>query len=423
MFHYGRHGGGMTRDADILIVGGGFAGLSCFRSIDRHRRSVTLLSDRNHFLFTPLLPLAATGVVEVRSIVEPLWSFQKNRGEIVIGRVADIDAVKREVSIESDLQEPQKIRYRVLVLAIGAVTSTYGIPGVEQHCFFFKEMKHARALRERILAQFERAMDLTGTTRKRALCFAVVGGGSTGVELACEIHDLIEEDLKKEFPDLAKEADVQVIEGRNAILTEFGQTLAHYAARKLRQKRIHVQTGTPAREVREHQVVLDGGQIVEAETIIWTAGIGPSPFLTQLAGRWGIELERGRIPVNRHLAVGGNYPEVYAIGDCASFKGPSGHVLPPTAQVAMKEGIFLGKQLSNGGNANFSFRSMGMLASLGTGSAIADVGLLQFKGRLAWWFWKAAYLTRLVSLRNKATVAFDWLKIRLFGRNTARIDF
>jgi len=111
------------------------------------------------------------------------------------------------------------------------------------------------------------------------------------------------------------------------------------------------------------------------------------------------------------------------IGDCASFKDPSGHVLPPTAQVAMKQGIFLGKQLSNGGHADLSFRSMGMLASLGTGSAIADLGFFQFKGRLAWWFWKAAYLTRLVSLRNKATVAFDWLKIRLFGRNTARIDF
>ena len=235
----------MVRDTDILIVGGGFAGLSCFRYVDRQRRSVTLLSDRNHFLFTPLLPLAATGAVEIRSIVEPLWSFQKRQGEIVIGRVADIDAVQRVVSIESNLQHPQKISYRVLVLAIGAVTNTYGIPGVEQHCFFFKEMKHAQALRERILAQFERAMDLDGTTRKRALCFAVVGGGSTGVELACEIHDLIEEDLKKEFPDLAKESDVQVIEGRNAILTEFGQTLALYAARKLRQKRIHVQTVHP----------------------------------------------------------------------------------------------------------------------------------------------------------------------------------
>jgi NADH dehydrogenase FAD-containing subunit len=413
----------MTRNADILIVGGGFAGLSCFRSVDRRRRSVTLLSDRNHFLFTPLLPLAATGAVEVRSIVEPLWSFQKSPGEIVIGRVADIDSVKREVLIESDPQDPLKIRYRVLVLAIGAVTSTYGIPGVEQHCLYFKQMKHARVLRERILAQFERAMDLTGAARKRALCFAVVGGGATGVELACEIHDLIEEDLKREFPDLAKESDVQVIEGRNAILTEFGQTLAHYAARKLKQKRIHVQTGIPAREVRDHQVVLDNGQIVEAETIIWTAGIGPSPFLKQLAGRWGVELERGRIPVNGRFAVGGKYPEVYAIGDCASFKDPGGHALPPTAQVAMKEGIFLGKQLSHGGHADFSFRSMGMLASLGSGSAIADLGFLQFKGRLAWWFWKAAYLTRLVSLRNKATVAFDWLKIRLFGRNTARIDY
>src|SRR6267142_137586 len=162
MLHYGRHSGGMIRDTDILIVGGGFAGLSCFRSVDRRRWSVTLLSDRNHFLFTPLLPLAATGAVEVRSIVEPLWSFQKGQGEIVIGRVVDLDPVTKKVTVESEVGQRQEIGYQVLVLAAGATVATYGIPGVEEHCHFFREMKDARALREKILAQFERAMQLDG---------------------------------------------------------------------------------------------------------------------------------------------------------------------------------------------------------------------------------------------------------------------
>src|ERR1043166_108443 len=160
------------RRADILIIGGGFAGLSCFRAIDRARRNVTLLSDRNHFLFTPLLPLAATGAVEVRSIVEPLWSFQKSQGEIVIGRVVDLDPAAKKVTVESDDEQRQEIAYQVVVLAAGVTVPTYGIPGVEEHCHFFREMKDARALREKILAQFERAMQLDGDGRARASRFA-----------------------------------------------------------------------------------------------------------------------------------------------------------------------------------------------------------------------------------------------------------
>ena len=413
----------MAQSVDILIIGGGFAGLSCFRAIDRTRRKVNLLSNRNHFLFTPLLPLAATGAVEVRSIVEPLWSFQKNPGEIIIGHAVDLDPAARKLIVETADSPKREVSYRTLVLTIGAVTATYDIPGVEEHCHFFREMKDARALRESILAQFERATQLEGEARAKALRFVVVGGGATGVELACEINDLIEEDLKRGFPDLAKASEVRIIEAQKEILTGFDRTLAHYAEGRLRQKKIRLQTAAAVQSVHKHQVTLKDGQAVDTETIIWTAGIGPSSFLKYVADRVGVKLENGRLPVDKTLAVGDPHLEVYAIGDCASFRDPLGRVLPATAQVAMKQGVFLGRQLSTGGKAGFTFRTMGMLASLGTGSAIADLGFLRFKGRLAWWFWKAAYLTRLVSLRNKTTVAFDWFKVRFFGRNTARIEF
>src|SRR5690242_19719702 len=125
----------MVQCTDILIVGGGFAGLSCFRSVHRRRRKVSLLTQRNHFLFSPLLPLAATGSVEVRSIVEPLWSFQKRQGEIIIGRAVDIDLEKRRLTVEFERNHKGEIEFKTLVLALGAITATHGVPGVEEHCF------------------------------------------------------------------------------------------------------------------------------------------------------------------------------------------------------------------------------------------------------------------------------------------------
>jgi len=202
--------------------------------------------------------------------------------------------------------------------------------------------------------------------------------------------------------------------------------LACYAQCKLKQKGINLRLNSPVKRLERNTVILNEGMPVEAETIIWSAGNGPHPFTGMVWERLGIHSEKGfRFPVDECLRIKSKHSGIYAIGDCSSLNDKRQRLLPATAQVAMKEGAYLAKSLSQSDLKDptpFHYASMGMLASLGSGSAIADLGSLQFKGVLAWWFWKAAYLTRLVSLRNKVSVFFDWIKVRLFGRNTSRID-
>lgn len=412
------------RKTDILIIGSGFAGLSCLKSIKRDKRQVTLLTNRNHFLFSPLLPQATAGTVEVRSIVEPIYSFAKTKDEILIGEAEDIDPTARTVQVKLDRDYHTHIQFNSLVVAIGAETATFGIPGVKEFTLFMREMKDARKLREQVLERFERAAFLPTKERKNALVFAIVGAGATGIEVACEIHDLIHLDLIHVYPELVQESTIQIIEGMKEILPAFDRTLAEYAKNQIKEKGILLRTECRVQTVEENKLILATGETIEADTIIWAAGNGPQAFTLKLAEKIHIELERGRIPVDKSLGIKSPYSDFYAIGDCSAAKDKKGNPLPAAAQVAMRQGIFLAKAL-NDRNASriFNYESMGMLASLGSGKAIADLGAFQFKGIFAWWFWKAAYLTKLVSWRNKVSVAVDWLKVKLFGRNTARIDF
>jgi len=415
----------MALESDILIIGGGFAGFSLFRQIDRRKRQVRLLTDRNHFLFTPLLPLAAVGSVEVRSIVESVHLFEKKKGEVIIGKAVDLLPAEKKVVVEYSEGRKEEISYKELVIASGSITATFNIPGVYEHTYFVKEMRDARRLREKILYQFDRANSLQGEERKAALTFAVVGAGATGVETACEIDDLVQEDLVKYYPELARGSRIVIIEAAKEILTVFDRTLAAYASLKMKQKGIEVRTETPVKAIEKNKLVLGTGDTLAAETIIWATGNGPSAFILKAAERMQIKLARGgRISVKETLLVDGPVESIFTIGDCSAALDQKGQVLPATAQVAMKQGVYLGKYFSGKKQKPFYFKSMGMLASLGSKTAIADLGgNVRFKGMLAWWFWKAAYLTRLVSMRNRVSVAFDWMKVRMFGRNTARIDY
>lgn len=416
----------MNPTLKVVIIGGGFAGLSCFMKLDRSRCSVRLITQRNHFLFTPLLPLAATGVVEVRSIIEPLRSFQKKPDEVQVAEIIQIDVAGNRVVARNENGSISWSPYDFLVLAHGATTADYGIPGVKEHSVFLKEMKDARLLREKILFQFDKASQMQDEAQVRtALNFLIVGGGPTGVETAFEIEDLISKDLRREFPQLWEKASVQIFEAGKEILTVFDKTLVQYAQKRLQQKKILLHLNTAVKKVEKGRIALASGETIEGETVLWAVGNTAHPLTHSFAQQNNFTLgPQGRLMTDSHLKVQGA-PFLYAIGDCAVTLDKNGRPLPATAQVAMKQGYYVADLLSgrNQKNKAFHFHSMGMLASLGSGSAIADLGDIHFKGLFAWWFWRAAYLTRLVSFRNKVSVAMDWIKVRLFGRNTSRVEF
>lgn len=405
----------------LVILGTGFAAFSLLHHLDLRRYDVSVVSPRNHFLFTPLLPSTTVGTLEFRSIIEPIRALQR-RGPIRFYQATccGIDVETRLLTCEGCFDgERFLISYNRLVIAVGAVSKTFNIPGVKEHALFLKELSDARAIRQRIIENFERASTplVSEEERRRLLHFVVVGGGPTGVEFAAELHDFIEDDLRTAFPDLAHDVRITLLEASKGILNMFDQKLGEYTLRRFQRARIDVRTGTLVQEVHARGVRLADGAAVDAGLVVWSTGIGP----TELVQALPFPKDRGgRIVTDAYFAVD---PErsIFAIGDCATRAGSE---LPATAQVAQQEGEYLAKLLNRRARQKpqreFKYRHMGMLAYIGGRRALADTQYVKGHGFATWLFWRSAYLTKLVSIKNKTLVIFDWLKTSLFGRDISR---
>ncbi len=409
-----------TQDPPRLVVlGCGFAGYSLLYNLRKDRWDATLISPRNYFLFTPLLPSAATGTVEFRSILEP--ARRRLRGvRVVEGYAETVDWRQRQVACSGAVSgESFSVAYDVLVIAAGAAVADYGIPGVVEHAVSLASVEDARAVRRGILEQFARAAipGLTDEQIRQRLTFVVCGGGPTGVEAAAEIHDLIHEELSESYPELARFSRVVLIEALGRLLTSFDEALAEYTLAHFGREGIEVRTSAKVEAVEKDRVLLQGGEVLPCGLVLWAGGNDPVPFVRSL----GEPLSpRGRLIVDPLLRLAA-HPEVYALGDCAAVGEPP---LPATAQVAQQQGKYLARtldRLRRGRPAEpFRFKASGMLAYIGGGEALADLPQVKWSGRGAWLFWRSVYLTKLVSLANKAKVLFDWIKARLFGRDLSR---
>ena len=403
----------------LVVVGCGFAGFSLLRSLPRGRFDATLISPRNYFLFTPLLPSAATGTVELRSIVEPARR-RLREVRVIEGRAESVDWEGRAVHGRAAVGEERfEIPFDHLVVAAGAEVATFGVPGIAEHAVPFASVEDAREVRRRILEQFARAA-VPGTATEEidaALCFVVCGGGPTGVEVAAEIDDLIGAELRRAFPELAGRARVVLVEAGPRLLASFDGALADYAARHFRREGIELRMDSPVRALAAGELELASGERLRCGLVVWAAGTRPASFVRTL----GVPLdERGRVVADATFRVAAR-PGLWALGDCAAVGDPP---LPATAQVAQQQGAHLARVLAavDRGRAPrpFRFRSFGMLAYIGHHEALADLPGVKWSGRGAWLFWRSVYLTKLVSLANKAKVLFDWVKARLFGRDLAR---
>ncbi|HEX3126669.1 MAG TPA: FAD-dependent oxidoreductase [Thermoanaerobaculia bacterium] len=405
----------MASPPKLLVLGSGFGGFSLLSRLDPRGWETTLLSPRNYFLFTPLLPSAASGSVEFRSILEP--TRRRLRGVRVIEGLAEsVDWDGRQVCCVGAVGgERFTLPYDYLVIAVGAAVGDYGVLGVKEHALKLASVEDARAVRRGVLDQFARAEvpGLTPEELRQRLTFVVCGGGPTGVEIAAEIDDLIDEELKASYPELVPQARVVLVEALGRLLTSFDEALSDYTKRHFLHSGIEVRTGAKVKAIEPGRVVLENGEAIPCGLVLWAGGNTPVSFVASLGSA-------RRLPVDEYLRLPG-HENVFALGDCAAMGNPP---LPATAQVAQQQGAYLAKALTRlrrGQPAEpFRFKASGMLAYIGAGEALADLPQVKWSGRGAWLFWRSVYLTKLVSPANKIKVLFDWIKARLFGRDLSR---
>ena len=403
----------------LVILGTGFGAFSIIKQIDTRLFDVAVVSPRNHFLFTPLLASTTVGTIEFRSIIEPVRSA---RPEISYyhAHCQGIDTKKRTIRCKGVLENRSfSLPYDYLVISVGGVSSTYNVPGVREYALFIKDLADARNIRQRIIECLERASqpNIKPGERKRLLHFVVVGGGPTGVELLAEMHDFVIDDLKKSFPGVVNDVRLTLLEATGEILGTFDEVLRAYTLRLFARQRIDVRTKSPVVRIEPGRIILRDKTKIPCGLVVWSTGIGPTSLVASLKVKRDAA---SRIIVDEHLRMVG-HPGVFALGDCSSVIGKN---FPATAQVAQQQGKYLAGALKRYAEHKpvepFQYRSYGMLAYIGAGKALADLERIKGRGFAAWIFWRSVYITRLVSVKNKILVIFDWVKTFLFGRDISR---
>jgi NADH:ubiquinone reductase (H+-translocating) len=405
-----------TKPWKVVIVGGGFGGLSAAKRLESSSVDVTLIDRRNYHLFQPLLYQVATGSLSPGEIAYPLrgvLSRQKN-ARVWLGTVADIDPDSKRVF----LSDGAVIPYDSLVIAAGSETSYYGHNEWQECAPGLKSIEEATAIRHKILYAFEVAERICDPVQRRAwLTFVIVGAGPTGVELSGAIAEIARQTLKKDFRSIhPDEAQIILLDGAPRVLMPFAEDLSNKASRSLAKLGVQVNCGTTVKHVDEAGLTIESGQrthSIAAKTVIWAGGITASPLGRILAGRTRVETDRGgRIKVKPDLTVP-NYPDIYVIGDLAAAMDPNGKPLPGLAQVAMQGGTYAAKAILRKVKGQpqlrpFHYFDKGSLAVIGRAAAVADVFGLRISGFLAWIVWAFIHLMYLVTFQSRLLVFFQW---------------
>ncbi|RYP57788.1 hypothetical protein DL769_009281 [Monosporascus sp. CRB-8-3] len=466
------------RKKTLVILGTGWGSVAFLKKLDTSNYNVVVISNRNYFLFTPLLPSCTTGQIEHRSIMEPVRQILRHKKAAV--RFYEAEATKidyeRKVvkitdnsDIKGDVNETE-VPYDMLVIGVGAENATFGIPGVRKHSCFLKEIRDAQAIRTKIMDCVETAAfkDQTQEEVDRLLHMVVVGGGPTGVEFAGELRDFFDEDIKKLIPEIAPRFKVTLIEALPNVLPMFSKQLIDYTESTFKEEHIEIKTKTMVKGVTDKTVEAevtgpDGKKsmvTIPYGLLVWATGNAVRPVVKDLMSQIPAQKDSKRgLAVNEYLVVQGTR-DVWAVGDCAV----AGYA--PTAQVASQEGTFLAKlfnnmamtetlenkihELSAGLNLKpgdaakvaqeiesaekqlrrikdikpFRYSHQGSLAYIGSEKAVADVswlnGNLAIGGKLTYFFWRSAYLSMCFSTRNRVLVAMDWIKAKIYGRDVSR---
>ncbi|KAI3718841.1 hypothetical protein L6452_19726 [Arctium lappa] len=436
----------------VVVLGTGWAACRFLKGIDTTIYDVVCISPRNHMVFTPLLASTCVGTLEFRSVAEPVGRIQSALAKdpnsyFYLASCTHIDTDKHEVYCEtvSDNGLPHepsrfKVAYDKLVIASGSEPVTFGIKGVKEHAYFLREVHHAQEIRKKLLLNLmlSETPGVSEEEKERMLHCVVIGGGPTGVEFSGELSDFIVRDVCQRYAHVKNYVRVTLIEA-NEILSSFDVGLRQYAMKHLTKYGVRLVRGV-VKEVHPKKLILSDGSVVPYGLLVWSTGVGPSEFIKSL------NLPKspgGRIGVDEWLRVP-SVEDVFALGDCAGFLEHTGRqVLPALAQVAEREGKYLvelfnnkiGKQ--NAGKARsandavlgdpFVYKHLGSMASVGRYKALVDLSQskdakgVSMAGFVSWLIWRSAYLTRVLSWRNRFYVAINWATTLVFGRDNTRI--
>jgi NADH:ubiquinone reductase (H+-translocating) len=417
----------------IVILGGGFAGMKTAECLEQQLRTnaaaaITLVSETNALLFTPMLAEVAGSTLEPSHISTPLRSSLR-RTEFIRGRVTTIDLERRRVLLagvaSGSVVGHLEIPYDHLVLALGSVSNYLGMASVEKLAFNFKSLLDAIRIRNHVIEMFERAdREPEAARREPLLTFVIAGGGFAGVELAGALNDFAR-GILADYPNLSSsELNIVLVHTRDRILPELSESLAKYAQGKMEARGVVFRLNARLSDARPGSVVLDDGEI-NTHTLIWTAGTAPNPLLKTMPFE---KDRRGAVKVDSSLAVPG-HGGVWALGDCAAVTDAwTGKPCPPTAQFAIREAQTvarnIGALLGNKPPRNFHFNSLGSLCVVGHQSACAELTVpfvrtksIRFSGLLAWLMWRGIYLAKLPGMERKVRVLMDWTIELFFPRD------
>ena len=415
--------GRRTEPMRIVIAGGGFAGVTTAHALRTVARSgdveVALVSRENAFVFYPLMPEVISGALRVETILTSIRHVVPH-ARLYVGELTAIDLERRTVTIRHGLyqhhQEPLELSYDHLVLALGGVPATFGIPGLDDYAFDVQRLGNAFALRNHLIDLLEQAdIESDPDEQQRLLTVVVIGGGPTGVEVAAEIRSLFTHALAFYRNIRPGTERVVLVEALPRLLTGFPDATADRAASELRRRGIDVLLGKKVVRVDPAAVTLEDGTVLESRTIVSAIGVEPNPIVRS----FGLPLDaRGRIVVDEYLRVAG-FPNVWAIGDNAAVTDPAtGRPYAPTAQHAVRQAKLLAKNLvaslSGRPLEPMRYRTRGMMVTLGDHSAVAWLGRVTLTGFPAWWLWRTYALLQIPRWDRRIRLAMEWTLDLLF---------
>ena len=390
----------------IVIVGAGFGGVWAMRKLAGAAAELVMVDTNNHHTFLALLYQVAAAELAPEEIAYPVRGLLRGipRARFVLGRAEGLDLEQRLLRVGET-----EISYDYLVLALGSTSHFFGVAGAAEHSFRLKTLDQGIVLRNHVLCCFERAANEADPAKRRqALTFAVVGGGAMGVEFAGALAELIRGPFRKDYPTLDfHQVRVVLLEGTDHLLPEFEERLQRYAVERLKRMGVEVRLGSMVENLAPDAVNLSGGEIIRADTAIWTAGVRGVPLAQEI----GLPTNRqGRVPVLPTLQVPG-HPEVYVVGDLASLE-QDGLTLPMVAPVAIQQGTAaaqnIRRQMQGLEPVPFRYRDRGRMATIGRNAAVAQVAGRGFTGFVAWLLWLVVHLFNLIGFRNRLIVMINW---------------